>query len=208
MGECLLCYLDFTMLTWALLGCLSFSCTFGTPRGKSFSSFQRDSEDYPFSWLSQRNDDYFDDWNVVKLKPNVVRVPLIRHKTSRRHFKEVDTSMQLLMGRWNHEVTGFQAKNVIGPTLPVYSTANTTLADHHHTRLMEQNLRLDTVLEVYLDSSQQMSSLSEELKSRTKHLLKPFQSLEWLLLLPSLMVFLEWDTPILLLTRLCLPSTT
>merc|ERR1711973_417664 len=45
-------------------------------------------------------------------------------------------------------IFGSQARNVIGPTLPVYSTANTTLEDHHHTRLMEQNLRLDTVLEV------------------------------------------------------------
>ena len=63
-------------------------------------------------------------------------------------------------------------------------------------------MRSGTDLEASPDSSQQMSSLSEELKSRTKHLLKPFQSLECLLLLPSLMVFLEWDTPILLLTRL------
>merc|ERR1712110_4151 len=38
----------------------------------------------------------------------VVRIPMIRSKTARRHFKEVDTSMNLLRGRWGHQFTGPQ----------------------------------------------------------------------------------------------------
>jgi len=38
----------------------------------------------------------------------LVRIPMIRSKTARRHFKEVDTSMHLLRGRWGHEFTGPQ----------------------------------------------------------------------------------------------------
>ena len=30
----------------------------------------------------------------------LVRIPMIRSKTARRHFKEVDTSMHLLRGRY------------------------------------------------------------------------------------------------------------
>jgi len=38
----------------------------------------------------------------------LVRIPMIRSKTARRHFKEVDTSMHLLRGRWGHQFTGPQ----------------------------------------------------------------------------------------------------
>jgi len=38
----------------------------------------------------------------------LVRIPMIRSKTARTHFKEVDTSMHLLRGRWGHEFTGPQ----------------------------------------------------------------------------------------------------
>jgi len=41
-------------------------------------------------------------------EPGLVRIPMIRSKTARRHFKEVDTSMNLLRGRWGHEFTGPQ----------------------------------------------------------------------------------------------------
>ena len=33
-------------------------------------------------------------------EPGLVRIPMIRSKTARRHFKEVDTSMNLLRGRY------------------------------------------------------------------------------------------------------------
>merc|ERR1712038_938470 len=41
-------------------------------------------------------------------EPDVVRIPLIKHKSARTHFKEVDTSFHLLRGRWGSETTGLQ----------------------------------------------------------------------------------------------------
>jgi len=41
-------------------------------------------------------------------EPDVVRIPLIKHKSARTHFKEVDTSFHLLRGRWGYETTGLQ----------------------------------------------------------------------------------------------------
>ena len=41
-------------------------------------------------------DDYFYDYEP---SPEVVRIPLIKDKTARTHFKEVDTSFHLLRGR-------------------------------------------------------------------------------------------------------------
>jgi len=43
-----------------------------------------------------------------KSDSGLVRIPMIRAKTARKHFKEVDTSMKLLRGRWSHEFTGPQ----------------------------------------------------------------------------------------------------
>jgi len=40
--------------------------------------------------------------------PEVVRIPLIKHKSARTHFKEVDTAFHLLRGRWGYERTGLQ----------------------------------------------------------------------------------------------------
>jgi len=41
-------------------------------------------------------------------EPDVVRIPLMKHKSARTHFKEVDTSFHLLRGRWGYETTGLQ----------------------------------------------------------------------------------------------------
>merc|ERR1711874_85261 len=41
-------------------------------------------------------------------EPDFVRIPLIKHKSARTHFKEVDTSFHLLRGRWGYETTGLQ----------------------------------------------------------------------------------------------------
>jgi len=55
--------------------------------------------------VSFSRDDYFYDYEP---SPEVVRIPLLKHKTARTHFKEVDTSFQLLRGRWGYDHTGLQ----------------------------------------------------------------------------------------------------
>jgi len=59
------------------------------------------------------SNDYFEDYLTgydydPTPQPEVVRIPLIKHKTARTHFKEVDTSFHLLRGRWGYETTGLQ----------------------------------------------------------------------------------------------------
>jgi len=40
--------------------------------------------------------------------PGIKRVPLMKMKTARKHFREVDTSFKLLKNRWTHAMTGPQ----------------------------------------------------------------------------------------------------
>merc|ERR1712029_336086 len=74
----------FSMITWILLGSflgLSHSLSFDYP-------------EYYYDYASQTQ--------------NIVRIPMIKAKTARKHFKEVDTSLQMLKGRWGYEFTGPQ----------------------------------------------------------------------------------------------------
>jgi len=57
--------------------------------------------------VSFSRDDYYYDYEPSPF-PEVVRIPLIKHKSARTHFKEVDTSFHLLRGRWGYENTGLQ----------------------------------------------------------------------------------------------------
>jgi len=57
--------------------------------------------------VSFSRDDYFYDYEPSPF-PEVVRIPLIKDKTARSHFREVDTSFHLLRGRWGYENTGLQ----------------------------------------------------------------------------------------------------
>jgi len=73
-----------SMITWILLGSflgLSHSLSFDYP-------------EYYYDYPSQTQ--------------NIVRIPMIKAKTARKHFKEVDTSLQMLKGRWGYEFTGPQ----------------------------------------------------------------------------------------------------
>jgi len=45
---------------------------------------------------------------LVPLSPVLARVPLIKTKTARKYFKEVDTSFSLLKRRWTQQMTGPQ----------------------------------------------------------------------------------------------------
>ena len=52
--------------------------------------------------------DYPTSYDYEPPAPEVVRIPLIKHKSARTHFKEVDTAFHLLRGRWGYERTGLQ----------------------------------------------------------------------------------------------------
>jgi len=53
-------------------------------------------------------EDYLPSYDYPSPQPEVVRIPLMKHKSARTHFKEVDTSFHLLRGRWGYESTGLQ----------------------------------------------------------------------------------------------------
>jgi len=80
------------MRTWIILSCLLVL-------SQGFSSIY--PEDYEYDYLAS----YLYD---TKSKPEVVRIPLIKHKSARTHFKEVDTSLHMLRARWGFETTGLQ----------------------------------------------------------------------------------------------------
>merc|ERR1712126_306007 len=71
------------MITWILLGSL-----LGLSHSMSFDYPQY--YDYPFE------------------TQDILRIPMIKAKTSRKHFREVDTSLHMLKGRWGYEFTGPQ----------------------------------------------------------------------------------------------------
>jgi len=81
------------MISLILLGCLA-TLSLQAPQSAPFQDWELVEEDY-----------------YPELYPDteqVVRVPMIRTKTARKHFREVDTAMTLLRGRWSHEFTGPQ----------------------------------------------------------------------------------------------------
>jgi len=80
------------MATWIYLSCLFVLC-----HGSSYLF----PDDYVYQYIA--NYDY-----DTQPEPQVVRIPLIKHKSARTHFKEVDTSFHLLRGRWGYEQTGLQ----------------------------------------------------------------------------------------------------
>jgi len=71
------------MITWILLGSL-----LGISHSLSFEYPQY--YDYPLE------------------TQDILRIPMIKAKTSRKHFREVDTSLHMLKGRWGYEFTGPQ----------------------------------------------------------------------------------------------------